>query len=206
MTSLSLSNIASNIASNTATLVSSGADAPTAQLLRLVDEDEHFNLVPVGISLHYFTDPARAHCTISITELHRATTVLTKQVKGVLTGNDRLEAIRGLVTDPHRTALPDGTTVRDLCGEAWTAVRSIADQRAAAGVEGAVTFGEAAILRLAATRAAMPQCPWWGTRGWTLLIDNWARRDARAGRRSIAPLLLTPEDADEAVLAAILEP
>jgi hypothetical protein len=180
-------------------------DAPTAQLLRLVAEDEHFNLVPVGISLHYFTDPARTHCTMSSAQIHRATTVLTKQVKAVLTGDHRLETVRGLVTDPHRTALPDGTTARQLCGNGWAAVRSIADQRAGAAVEGASTFGEAAILRLAATRAAMPQCPWWGTRGWTLLVDNWARRDTGVGRRSIAPMLLAPEDADESVLTAILD-
>jgi hypothetical protein len=51
----------------------------------------------------------------------------------------------------------------------------------------------------------MPQCPWWGTRGWTLLVDNWARRDTGVGRRSIAPLLLAPEDAEESVLTAILD-
>jgi hypothetical protein len=187
-----------------AALISSPhSEAPTAELLRLVAEDEPFNLVPVGISLHYFTDPARNQCPISACDLHRATTVLTKQVKAALTGEQRLERVRALVTDPHRTALPDGTTARRLCGPGWPAVRSIADQRAAAAVDGAITFGEAAILRLAATRAAMPQCSWWGTRGWTLLVDAWARR-GNAGRRSIAPLMIAPEDAPDDVLRAIL--
>ena len=189
----------------TAALASSPiTEAPTAELLRLVAQDEPFNLVPVGISLHYFTDPTRNHCVVSACDLHRATTVLTKQVKAVLTGEQRLERVRALVTDPHRVALPDGRTARQFCGSGWPAVRAIADHRAAAAVDGAITFGEAAILRLAATRAAMPQCPWWGTRGWTLLVDAWARHGNGVGRRSMAPLMLTPEEATDDVLTAIL--
>lgn len=179
-------------------------EAPIAQLLRFVEQDEHFNLVPVGVSLHDFSEPARRLCGLPAAVLHRATTVLTKQVKAALTSDHRLEAIRGLVTDPYRPALPDGTIARTLCGEHWTEVRAVAEQRAAAAVEGATTFGEAAILRLAATRAAMPSCPWWGTRGWTVLVDTWSRREPAAGRRSVAPLLLEPEFADDELLTAIL--
>ena len=186
-----------------ATLIAPAPAAPTAQLLRLVSNDEPFDLVPVGITLHCFTEPLRAEMAISLARLHQATTILTKQIKQVLSGDNRLRAIRSLVTDAHRVATSDGLTVEELCGPHWPTLRAIADQRAAAAEEGAVSFGEPAILRLAATRAVAPTCPWWGTRGWTELVDRWAS-DTGHGRRSITPLLVTPESARVDVVAAIL--
>jgi hypothetical protein len=177
----------------------------TAELLRLVDHgDERFDLVPVGIALHSFTDPIRQHTNLTLTDVHRATTVLTKQIDRLLAGEGRLVAIHDLVTDPRRVALPDGRTASVLCGDAWPAVVAVAHERASAALEGARTFGEPAILRLAATRAAMPTSPWWGTRGWTELVDRWAS-DHRNGRRAVASLLRSPEAADADVLADVLE-
>ena len=177
----------------------------TADLLRLVDTgDEQFDLVPVGIALHSFTDPVRQHTDLSLTDLHRATTVLTKQIERLLAHSGRLQAIRELVTDSRRVALADGRTVAMLCGEAWPTVMAIADDRAVAAIDGAGTFGEPAILRLAATRAAMPTAPWWGTRGWIELVDRWAS-DHRNGRRTTASLLRSPETADDEILAVVLD-
>jgi hypothetical protein len=178
---------------------------PTADALRLVDTgDPRFDLVPVGVALHSFTDPVRQHAGLPCTELHRATTVLTKQIRRLLADPCRLQAIRDLVTDPLRVALPDGRTAATLCGDAWSTVQAIADERAAGAVEGARAFGETAILRLAATRASMPTIPWWGTRGWTELVDRWAS-DHRDERHTIATLLRSPETADDETLAVVLD-
>ena len=166
--------------------------------------DDRFDLVPVGIALHSFTDAARQHTELPFTDLHRATTVLTKQIDRVLADVGRLHAIHDLVTDPRREALPDGRTASMLCGDAWPVVVAVAHERASAALEGARTFGETAILRLAATRAAMPTSPWWGTRGWTELVDRWAS-DHRNGRRAVASLLRSPETADAELLAVVLD-
>ncbi len=177
----------------------------TADLLRVVaGGEEGFDLVPVGISLHSFTDPAREHTDLRLATLHSATAVLTKQVGRVLREPHPLAAIHRLVTDPARIALADGRTVATLCGDAWPRIRSIVDDRAAAAVEGAVAFGEPAILRLAATRAALPTCPWWGTRGWAELVERWAS-DHRSARRSVTALLRSPETADQEILGSILD-
>ena len=102
---------------------------PTAALLRLVDDtDDGLDLVPAGIALHVFTEPLREHRAVPAAELHRATTVLTKQVKRLLTGDDRLAAIEALVTDPGRQATPDGRTAATLCGRAWPAVVEVASR------------------------------------------------------------------------------
>lgn len=178
---------------------------PTAALLRAIAEaDDQLDLVPVGVSLHLFTEAARDHAGLSVVELHRCTTTLTKQVQDVLAGDDRLQAVQRLVTDPDRPARPGGPRVADLCGAAWPAVREVAEQRAAAAVEGAITFGETAILRLAATRAALPNVPWWGTRNWTDLVAGWAR-EGRVGRTSVTQALRFPETVSDDVLAAILD-
>jgi hypothetical protein len=177
----------------------------TADLLRAVARgEEGFDLVPVGISLHSFTDPAREHTDLPLATLHCATAVLTKQVLRVLRDPHPLAAIQRLVTDPARVALADGRTVATLCGDAWPRIRSIADDRAVAAVDGAVAFGEPAILRLAATRAALPTCPWWGTRGWAELVERWAS-DHRSARRSVTALLRSPETADQEILGSILD-
>lgn len=177
----------------------------TAQLLQLLESsDGHLDLVPVGVALHHFTEPARAELDLTAVDMHRATTILTKQVKRVLADEQPLATIRILVTDPRRIAAADGRTVEQLCGDAWPQIRAIASDRAEAALEGASAFGEAAVLRLAATRAAVPGSPWWGTRGWVEMIDRWIS-DSPVGRRSIAALLDAPENVEDAVLAEVLD-
>jgi hypothetical protein len=178
---------------------------PTAALLRLADDtDGALDLVPTGIALHVFTEPSREHARLSDVELHRVTTVLTKQVKRLLTGDDPLAAIATLVTDPGRQAAPDGRTAAMLCGRAWPAVVEIAHARSAASIEGADAFGETAILRLAATRAAAPSHRWWGTSGWVELIDRWAA-DEPHSRRLVNSLLRTPELVADEILESLLD-
>ena len=135
-----------------------------------------------------------------LADLHRATTVLTKQVRRLLAGDHRLGAIRDTVTDPDRTAMPDGRTASALCGDAWSAVRSVAEDRSAAAVDGA----EAS--------ANPPSCdsPPRGrrcrpTRGGAPAVDR-SRRPLGArshdGRRITASLLHSPETADDEILVA----
>lgn len=179
---------------------------PTAALLRLVDDDGALDLVPAGIALHVFTEPLRDHVRIGTVDLHRATTVLTKQVKRLLSGDDRLPSIAALVTDPSRQATPDGRTAAQLCGRAWPAVRAVATERSAASIDGAEAFGETAILRLAATRAAAPACRWWGTTGWVELVERWASDASHAqSRRLVTSLLRTPELVADEILESVLD-
>jgi hypothetical protein len=178
---------------------------PIAALLRLADDtDDALDLVPAGTALHVFTEPLRDHAHLTDVELHRATTVLTKQVKRLLTGDDRLVAVRDLVTDPGRQALPDGRTAAMLCGRAWPAVAAIAAARSAASIDGAAAFGETAILRLAATRAAAPSFPWWGASGWAELVERWAADEAHP-RRLVASLLRNPELVADEILESVLD-
>lgn len=178
---------------------------PTAALLRLADDtDGALDLVPAGIALHVFTEPLREHVHLTGAELHRATAVLTKQVKRLLTGDDRLAAIGALVTDPGRQATPDGRTAAMLCGRAWPAVVEVAAARSAASIDGAAAFGETAILRLAATRAAAPSCRWWGTSGWAELVERWAADDTHP-RRLVTSLLRTPELVADEILESVLD-
>ena len=178
---------------------------PTAALLRLADRaDAALGLVPVGIAVHAFTETMAGHRTISAIDLHRATTVLTKQVTGLLTGDDRLRAVHRLVTDPDRPATPDGRSAAMLCGHVWPSVRSVADARATAAVEGAAAFGETAILRLAATRAALPTCRWWGTNGWLELVERWASDGSRP-RRTVTALVRSPELVPDDILGSVLD-
>jgi hypothetical protein len=101
--------------------------AATPSVLRSTVEDEGIDdLIAVGLSLHLFTELVREHLDLADTDLHRATTVLTKQVIDTLarqltTGKDPLEAIQRLITDPARRAHPDGRTAEELCGAAWSA-------------------------------------------------------------------------------------
>jgi hypothetical protein len=187
---------------------------PTAALLARVDAvDAGHDLVPVGIALHSFTEPWRSLAEPGTGELHRTTAVLTKQVKALLTTDDRLAAIAQLTTDPNRIALPDGRTAAQVCGDAWPAVRAVAAQRSKAAIEGATTFGETAILRLAATRAALPACRWWGTAGWIEAVERWATEPATTGqpatgtpsRRTIAALLTTPELVSDEILVSVFD-
>lgn len=124
----------------------------------------------LGVALHHFTDELRDR--IDQLELHRATSVLTKQVCKLLDDDDPLGAIRQLVTDPRRVALPDGRRVAEVCGAAWDDIRAIADERSTASCAGAEEFGREAIINLAAVRGVGADRPWWGTPAWRDLVDR----------------------------------
>lgn len=177
---------------------------PIAQLLSVVGESERpHDLIAVGTALHTFTDPVRATgIDVDLVELHRATTVLTKQVARVLDSDDRLERLAALVTDESRPATVDGRTARTFCGTAWDDVHAIAVERMEATISGAAAFGETAILRLAATRAADTTAPWWGTPAWQACVGDATSID----RRTAIRLLHSPETASSDDLRAILAP
>lgn len=178
----------------------SAASASLPELLHLVNAaDRPHDLIAVGTAVHYFTHPLLAVGAPDPIQLHRATTVLTKQVARLLGQERPLALIAALVTDPNRPALPDGTCAAVVCGGSWEIIRRVASERVDAAVEGAATFGEAAVLRLAATRAADGRATWWGTVAWADAVER-----AAVGRRTAMQLLREPETADDADLAVVL--
>jgi hypothetical protein len=177
----------------------------TGELFREVSTTETANeLVAVGLALHHFTELAREFAPIDAIELHRATTILTRQVVRLLADGAPLEEICELVTDPNRVATVDRRTVAELCGERWPTIHRIATERATAAIEGSRTFGSTTVLHLAATRAVRPQCSWWGTDGWAKRVDEWlAAHPSEPELR--AALEHTPEGVGDDVLGDLIE-
>lgn len=180
--------------------------AVTPSVLRSTVEAEGIDdLIAVGLSLHLFTELVRSRLDVADTDLHRSTTVLTKQVIDTLarqlaTGNDPLEAVQRLVTDPARPAHPDGRTAHTLCGEEWSAIRGEAFQRAEMTIRGAADYGVVPMLRLAATRAVTQQAPWWGTPAWRARLD----RHVAASPLEHLTLSAAPELAPDDTLLALV--
>jgi len=143
---------------------------------------------------------------LSVTELHRATTVLTKQVLDALIHHaerDALGTVLRLVTDGERESLPDGRTACDLCGDAWPAVRCAAYSRAEQSIRGAADFGVEPMLRLAASRAVIDPIPWWGTPVWRERLNDFQSSNS-IGALEHLTLGTAPEYAPEASLLAIV--
>jgi len=147
----------------------------TAQLVREVSSNRQSAAVPAGIAIHHFTDLFDDRTDVPVVDLHRATTVLTKQVEQALAGRRALEQIRLLVTDPHRIATPDGRSASEFCGAHWPQFLQVAGGRAEAAVEGAGRFGQSTVMQLAALRTASATQPWLGTAQWANRVDVWAR-------------------------------
>ena len=163
-------------------------------------------LIAVGLALHLFTEIAYAWVDLSVTALHRATTVLTKQILEALihhAEHDALRAVLRLVTDGEREALPDGRTVHDLCGEAWPAVRREAYSRAEQSIRGAADFGVEPMLRLAASRAIVDPTPWWGTQVWRKRLNEFQSSNTMGALEHLT-LGTAPEYAPEESLLAIV--
>lgn len=161
----------------------------TAHLLDVVAAaDRPQLLMACGVAIHLFAEPVQRHAELPTVHLHRATTVFTKQVAGHLDEDDPLDLIRQLATSPERLATPERASVAELLGAAWEPVRAEAAERGDAAIDGARSFGETAVLRLSATRAAGATTPWWGTPAWTSLV-------ARAGldQRAASQLHRAPE-------------
>ena len=168
-----------------------------AQFDRLTDRA---TVAAVGVALHHFIDPLAAAPDLS---LHRATTVLTKQARPLIDRPDGLDALRELVIDPLRVAMPDGRTAAEVCGDAWDDVRAVALDRANSACEGAETFGQMALLNLAVIRGVNARHPWWGTAAWGRHVDIWAF-SREPSRRQRASVLADPELAPDDVLLDVL--
>ena len=168
-----------------------------AQFDRLTDRA---TVAAVGVALHHFTEPLGLDLEL---QLHRATAVLTKQARPLIDRPDGLDAIRELVTDPRRVAVPDGRTAVEICGSAWDDVCAIALDRANSACEGAETFGQMALLNLAVIRGVNAQHPWWGTTAWNRQLETWTARRSPS-RRQRNSVLADPELAPDDVLLDIL--
>jgi hypothetical protein len=179
----------------------------TATVIRhAVESSDLDDLVAVGLALHLFTEIVARHVGLSMVDLHRATTVLTKQVNEALvrhSEHDALRTVLRLVTDPERAAHPDGRTARELCGNAWPAVRHDAFTRSEQSMQGAVDFGVVPMLRLAATRAIVHQEPWWGTPVWRSRLTDYLTINATTPVEHLT-LGSAPEYASETSLVAIV--
>ncbi len=177
----------------------------TTDLFRAIQTAERANdLVAVGLALHYFTEIVRELEPIAPVELHRATTILSKQTGRLLADHGSLDEIHALMTVNDRIATADGRTVEQFCGAIWPTVRSLAAERCVSAIDGANSFGETAVLHLAATRAVQPRCVWWGTDGWAKRVDEWSA-STRAGRRLVSMLKTAPEHVDDDVLSDVID-
>ena len=176
-----------------------------AAILYVAQRPDVDELIAVGLALHLFTEIVYGRVELSVTNLHRATTVLTKQVIASLIHpgeHDPLHAVLQLATDPARESMPDGRSACDLCGLAWPAVRNAAFLRAEQSIRGAADFGVEPMMRLAASRAVVASTPWWGTPAWR---DRLTRLQSSHTMGSLEQLTLgtAPEYAPEASLLAI---
>jgi len=168
-----------------------------AQFDRVTDRA---TVAAVGVALHHFTEPLGLTLELP---LHRATTVLTKQARPLIDRPDGLAAIRELVIDPRRVAMPDGRTAIEFCGLTWDDVSTVALDRATSACEGAETFGQMALLNLAVIRGVNARHPWWGTASWGRQVEAWAARCAPS-RRQRNSVLADPELAPDDVLLEVL--
>ena len=163
-------------------------------------------MIAVGLALHLFTEIVYGRVDLAVTDLHRATTVLTKQVLEALihhAEHDALRTVLRLVTDGERESLPDGRTARDLCGDEWPAVRCEAYSRAEQSIRGADDFGVEPMLRLAASRAIVDPTPWWGTPAWRERLNEFQSSNTMGALEHLT-LGTAPEYAPEDSLLAIV--
>ena len=185
-----------------------GAAPPTtpAAILDAAQRPDLDELVAVGLALHLFTETVYGRVDLTLTDLHRATTVLTKQVLHALIHHveqDPLPAVLRLVTDAERESMPDGRTASELCGLEWPAVRNAAFLRAEQSIRGAVDFGVEPMMRLAASRAIVAPTPWWGTPEWRRRLNEFQSSQTMGSLEQLT-LATAPEHAPEASLQAIV--
>lgn len=180
--------------------------ATAAVILYAAQRPDLDELIAVGLTLHLFTEIVGARVDLSVIDLHRATTVLTKQVLGALIHHgerDPLRDVLRLVTDGDRESMPDGRSAEELCGLDWPAVRNAAFVRAEQSIRGAVDFGVEPMLRLAAARAVVAATPWWGTPVWRERLTAF-QASRPLGTLEQLTLGSAPERAPESSLLAIV--
>ena len=161
------------------------------------------DLAPLGIALHHLSDGLLSVGISSPLEVHRATTVLTKQIAAGIDAPDPLAALSDLLTDPDRIAVPDGRTASEFCGPAWTRIRDITIERNSAAAAGIDEYGIVTVFRLAALHAANTTAPWWGTAAWEKRVTAWLS-DVPYAPLLRSALLRSPEFVDDEILADIL--
>lgn len=171
--------------------------------------DDHL-LAAAGTAIRYFGEVLADETSIPLTSLHRATTILTRQVLAEIEHRNPddhdarvLHDIRALVTDPARVATASGTRASEFCGVAWPIVVDLASTRSSAAVADSQAYGVDAILGLARLHAANTTTPWWATPLW----DHRTRtRLGGAGPNSLSNRAMrrAPEHLDDGTLGAIL--
>lgn len=189
------------------TIVIHSTPAPTTArtIARLTDSRRSTReLAPLGFALRHFTEPVLGHLEVDLVRIHRATAVLTKQIGAVIDDDHPVPALCMLIADPDRAVLPNGMTARELCGPAWTTVRSVALRRLDEVAGGAAEFGTVTVLRLAALHAADALSPWWGTAAWNLRVEEWLTRVPQSSLFRLA-LLRAPEHVDDEIVREVLQ-
>lgn len=157
----------------------------------------------VGIALTHFTEPLRTYSRRHLTDVHVATTVLTKQLESALTADRPADRISELLLDPSRLAAPDGTTAASVLDTAWVDFHRDVTARVAATHAYIRAEGLASFLRLSAWYGMSDPTPWWGTPAW----DECTRRlaDRPDARHALVTVLRTrPEIVDHLTLCRVL--
>ncbi len=176
----------------------------TAQLVIQARTRSSSDVSPVlGTALHQFTDVVIDQIDVETVDLHRFTTILTKQMQQAFRTRHKFVALRSLATDPRRIASPDGRTAADVCGSSWNKVRQVSNDRAVAAIDGAHRFGEATVIQLAVLRTAECEIPWWGSLEWEQRVDAWSKtiHFAPKLKRTVAQ---TPELVADDLLAELI--
>jgi hypothetical protein len=157
----------------------------------------------VGIALTHFTEPLMAYSRRHLTDVHAATTVLTKQLESALTTDHPTGRIEQLLLEPARIALPGGTTAASLLDAAWGDFERDVAARVAATHAYVRAEGLASLLRLSAWYGMTDRTPWWGTPAWDECTSRLADRpDARPALVTV--LRTRPEIVDHMTLCRVL--
>lgn len=158
-------------------------------------------LAALGFALHHLTEPLGSAATML--DMHRATAVLTRQIAAALETGDAVDSVARLLTDPARTAMPDGRTAHEFCGPTWHHVSAVSTERVTAALAGVDRYGPRVVARLACIRGLQATAPWWGTSLWAEHAERWFAEHRMAPRLKSA-LLRRPERVDDAIVADIL--
>lgn len=157
----------------------------------------------VGIALTHFTEPLTAYSRRHLTDVHVATTVLTKQLESALTDGRPADRIGELLLEPDRVATPDGTTAATLLDSAWADFHRDVTVRVAATHAYIRAEGLASFLRLSAWYGMTDRTPWWGTPAWEECTGRLA--DRPDARQALVTVLRTrPEIIDHLTLCRVL--
>jgi hypothetical protein len=175
---------------------------PTAAVIAQIDISRDRTVIAsLGFALHHLSDALTG--SIGELDLHRATTIMTKQIAQIIQADDAVSQIGQLACNPDRVAMPDGRTAAELCGSLWNDVANASHERAVAASDGVLAYGNDAVINLAMVRGAQGTTPWWGTSMWAQIVNDWFDESMPSPRLRTA-LKHYPEQVDDAVVAAVL--